>query len=69
MLDASHNLLTALPASLSELSELRELHLQNNRLEDLAADNWDALQNLSVLDLHQNDQLCSPRLMRTNEGA
>ena len=41
VLDALHNLLTSLPAS---LSELRELHLQNNRLEDLAADNWDALQ-------------------------
>ena len=58
-MDASHNVLTYLP-DLSALRELRELHLHHNRLQELPAECWESLYQLSVLTLHQNELRAVP---------
>ena len=55
-LNAEHNSLVTVPASLGSLQQLRELRLKHNRLENLPVE-IGGLDTLEVLDCSENDQL------------
>ena len=66
VLDLSENALVVLPASVEALSELRELHMMRNGLQDLPG--LDALPNLESLNIQNNRfgalPACVPRCRR-----
>lgn len=70
-LDLSNNKLIELSNELNELSHLKMLHLQNNRLENMADDAFMSLKNLNYLNLQNNRlkflnlTLTSLKLLRT----
>ena len=54
-LDAHENWISALPASITALTELAELHMRMNRIKDLSSvRNWQQLRSLRVVDLSEN---------------
>ena len=55
-LNAEHNSLVTVPATLGSLQQLRELRLKHNRLETLPVE-IGGLDTLEVLDCSENDQL------------